>query len=448
MHKIKIKNFGPIKNVELTADKFIFLLGEQASGKSTVAKLIYFCKTIPEEFIQLLFTSDDVKDWNEFKYKFYYLLNEKLESMFNFTDKYGEPYVHYIFSETNNVTIKPDLYSFYNVIFNDTFETKMKIIWDDVKVNLFSAQRNINYGVNYDVLNDNININMKKMKIITIIRRIFNSDEHVVYIPAGRAFLSRQSLSQLIQAEEIKRLNPVNERFNKYDIIDAPTRNYIHEVSHIREWYFNARIKDDVLTSENAGICDSIEKMKSFILKGRFVADRSGDFIQIEDNKSIKISDASSGQQEVVWLLNILYTYAVQNRKCLLLIEEPEAHLHPEAQYMLVKCIAAFCNETGSEVIITTHSPYILTSFNNLIYAGKCGKSTELANDINEVIKKESWIDPNKFSSYMLENGVINDIKNDELAMIDIAELHAVASKQDTEYEQMLAIKKGKSRCI
>ena len=33
--------------------------------------------------------------------------------------------------------------------------------------------------------------------------------------------------------------------------------------------------------------------------------------------------------------------------------------------------IAQFINFTGSSVIITTHSPYILTATNNLSYAGK-----------------------------------------------------------------------------
>ena len=42
MQRIEIQNFGPIKEASIEIPKFLLLIGEQASGKSTVAKLIYF----------------------------------------------------------------------------------------------------------------------------------------------------------------------------------------------------------------------------------------------------------------------------------------------------------------------------------------------------------------------------------------------------------------------
>lgn len=42
MQRIVIQNFGPIKDATIEIPKFLLLIGEQASGKSTVAKLIYF----------------------------------------------------------------------------------------------------------------------------------------------------------------------------------------------------------------------------------------------------------------------------------------------------------------------------------------------------------------------------------------------------------------------
>lgn len=52
MEKIIIKNFGPIEDAEIEIRKVLVLIGEQASGKSTIAKLVYFFKTIGEEFYQ------------------------------------------------------------------------------------------------------------------------------------------------------------------------------------------------------------------------------------------------------------------------------------------------------------------------------------------------------------------------------------------------------------
>jgi len=46
MQKIVIKNFGAIEYAEIEIKKVLVLIGEQASGKSTIAKLIYLFKNL------------------------------------------------------------------------------------------------------------------------------------------------------------------------------------------------------------------------------------------------------------------------------------------------------------------------------------------------------------------------------------------------------------------
>lgn len=47
MEKIIIKDFGPIEYIDFSLEKsFNIIIGEQATGKSTLAKLIYFFKDI------------------------------------------------------------------------------------------------------------------------------------------------------------------------------------------------------------------------------------------------------------------------------------------------------------------------------------------------------------------------------------------------------------------
>nr|WP_295605136.1 AAA family ATPase [uncultured Methanobrevibacter sp.] len=56
-----------------------------------------------------------------------------------------------------------------------------------------------------------------------------------------------------------------------------------------------------------------------------------------------------------------------------LIIEEPENHLHPENQRILVKYLVKLINN-DLNIILTTHSDYILEQFNNLIRLGKVNK--------------------------------------------------------------------------
>ena len=42
MQKICIINNGPVKDFEMEVEKFNLLIGEQATGKSTIAKSIFY----------------------------------------------------------------------------------------------------------------------------------------------------------------------------------------------------------------------------------------------------------------------------------------------------------------------------------------------------------------------------------------------------------------------
>ena len=42
--RLVIENFGPIKSIDLNLGKMTILIGEQATGKSTVAKVLAVCR--------------------------------------------------------------------------------------------------------------------------------------------------------------------------------------------------------------------------------------------------------------------------------------------------------------------------------------------------------------------------------------------------------------------
>ena len=48
MPKLKIEHLGPIDNLEFDVENFNLIIGEQATGKSTIAKSIYFFRSIKD----------------------------------------------------------------------------------------------------------------------------------------------------------------------------------------------------------------------------------------------------------------------------------------------------------------------------------------------------------------------------------------------------------------
>ncbi|MCG6171626.1 AAA family ATPase, partial [Anoxybacillus sp. LAT_11] len=75
-----------------------------------------------------------------------------------------------------------------------------------------------------------------------------------------------------------------------------------------------------------------------------------------------KLKFSSSGQQEVVWILLLIFTVILERRRVFMVIEEPEAHLYPSAQKEMVALFALLLNATDNTLVITTHSPYILSA--------------------------------------------------------------------------------------
>ena len=61
------------------------------------------------------------------------------------------------------------------------------------------------------------------------------------------------------------------------------------------------------------------------------------------------------------------------NPNDLLIIEEPEAHLHPSAQIALIQCLVKLI-DCGVRVFITTHSDWILRAVHNLVLRGASSK--------------------------------------------------------------------------
>ena len=84
------------------------------------------------------------------------------------------------------------------------------------------------------------------------------------------------------------------------------------------------------------------------------------------DGGEVPIESASSSVGELAPLF--VYLREVVRPGDLLIIEEPEAHLHPENQRLIARLFAKLVSE-GLNMIITTHSDFLLEELHNLVLA-------------------------------------------------------------------------------
>ena len=89
--------------------------------------------------------------------------------------------------------------------------------------------------------------------------------------------------------------------------------------------------------------------------------------------QDIRLSRASSMVSELAPV--ILFLRGAVERGDMLIIEEPEAHLHPAAQTRVAVALARLVR-AGVRVVITTHSDWLLKEIGNLIREGELKKRT------------------------------------------------------------------------
>jgi hypothetical protein len=122
------------------------------------------------------------------------------------------------------------------------------------------------------------------------------------------------------------------------------------------------------------------------------------------EGEELPLSRASSMVSELAPI--VLYFRHVLDRSETVLLEEPEAHLHPRSQVTLARVIAAATNR-GVRMLLTTHSDYFLASLNNSIRASALSDSENLDHAHGSALRAET------VSAYILrrrsEGGTIVD---------------------------------------
>ena len=138
-----------------------------------------------------------------------------------------------------------------------------------------------------------------------------------------------------------------------------------------------------------------------------------------------------------------------QDKKTLsIFIEEPELSLFPSAQRRLLNKLVRDCfAENKQENCVTnlafaTHSPYILTSLNNLLLAGEIGKNSDKKDVVHNIISKEYWLTAGQVGAYAIEEGKVKYII-DEDNLINAEYLDSVSEDIVAEFSQLLDIQYG-----
>lgn len=425
MQRIEIRNFGPIKELNLDIKDFSILIGPQASGKSTVAKTIFFFKSLNDDLVKYFIESVEKNDFSKSIGTYTKSIRQKYLDYFGESTHLNGLHLKYYYTETIwiSITIETN-YKYITPNFSELFKDEFKnLVKEAINFSDSIGQRNPSLLTSKDLFQ----IDSDKRKFISYVKgkcnSIFQEDRELIFIPAGRSLLATLS-------DQLQFINPRN--------LDFLMRTFLDKINIVRP-IFNKSLSDIIkerrlLTQYDIDYNKTklAEEIISKILKGKYQYDKDGEKIFFETNKYVKLNFSSSGQQESLWILLLLFIIILEKQNVFIVIEEPEAHLFPEAQKEISNLIALMSNIENSQVIITTHSPYILASINNLILANKVGSdNVKVADRIN----KNLWIRRDKVYAALVTNGQVKDIIDNELNIIQQENIDSVSSVINDEFD-------------
>lgn len=405
MKRIIVNDLATIDRLDMVLDKKMeVIIGAQASGKSTLAKLIYFCRKIKDYMLEYLVESKNFTSVHPNEYYTYFLKYVRKQFMGCFgTTKHMRPFrieFYYNWSEKDPLTsphikrmsLALDRTGFVRVSFSKTLSDQIKRLIDET-ARLYTSTSATDPNPIESLMNDLKTRQFVRSHFLTVVSGLFDDEEEILYIPAGRSILA--TLSEQLHDLDVS-------------IMDLPLQEFI-DLIQVTKKSFGVRIPEMISNYtktidgqiKNADV-DLAYKIVREILRGDYVNDTDGEKLYYSDNAYVKLMYASSGQQEVLWIVLLIFIKILEQKKVFLVLEEPEAHLFPSAQKNVVDLIALLINSTNSSVLITTHSPYILTSINLSVYSAKV-EDRILGNE-PPVLHRRLRISPSQMDAFMISN--------------------------------------------
>lgn len=395
MHKLTIRNFGPIKSVSLDLRKYTVIIGPQSSGKSCILKIASFCKWV-EKRIEL--SQDPDKYMTEGIVKSELLQFHKLDGFqkTNTYIKYDSPFMAFSMSWEGNGGIAFD----YQWKRNRWRYHRPAIAYIPAERNIVAAIPN---WFDVKLVHNNIRNYMSDWEES---RQLFSMSNSLPILDLDTAYYysTKENADKIV----------VDRKGNTIDFTNASSGLQSIVPMYVLVSYLTNK------STYQAGL-SSVANDKEH---GKLVAliERNGDFPRTLSPQEV-IGNLSKTQHTEIYL------------------EEPEENIFPKTQYQLVKWLVRQMNVSeGNTLSMTTHSPYILSSLNNLIQAGDAiGKDYRNAEIIKQdILGDDEIVEYEKISVYAMKDGHARSIMDDELRLISQSALDAASDDISEDFSKLI----------
>lgn len=394
-----VKNFGPIKDAHIQTKRYNVLIGNTSTGKSVLAKLISIAYEIEFYFIENGNFEAFLKLLKKYCIDFPFSDSTQIEisfalahwiitkDSFRIIKSIGSPFFK---QDTVNISNNKDVAYLYREI---SIDKNMENDLDPNNPIVEEAKKTYKELVDNIAHNQKTDLSQYSQPAIDLAYRTFLAYIHdknaSVYVPAERNLMSvfTNNIFSFLKSgsnipESIKRFGSL------YEAAKGENKNLSIDFMNIKVDFAN---ENDKIVLDDAGT-------------------------------EIRFEQASSGMQSIIPLWAV-FLYGIKNHSLgTAIIEEPEQNLFPTLQVDLVNNLVAQLNQTKANLLITTHSPYILSVLDNLIYANDVYQKAKAADNKEQIQRIEKLVNPSMLINYdevaaylCKDDGVVERMNDDEM---------------------------------
>lgn len=380
--KLRIQNVAKIKSAELELNGITVIAGNNNSGKSTVGKAIFSIYnslvnieeriTLQKEnmiYQTLLRRAEDLAVQEDGEFSNIGILPPRLR-------RYAKELAH----EPQDSVLQEIIGEFCRRIRTDRVVNMAEIVEEVYRIKNLPEERLVKSAISayFDrIFNSEIN-NVFHEKEDAILQTVIKGREiYIVFRENNCVELNRQMhiLNEAIYLDNPFILDYLNNRMSGVDQIERTALEKLRKNTDIVE---NV-VQYNFIEERMQEVLDKINEVSS----GNVERDESRLYCYKEKNapKKLNVNNLSAGLKSFV-IIKMLLENGALKEKDVLILDEPEIHLHPAWQLVYAEVIVLLQKTFDLTVILTTHSAHFLEALQ--LYAKKHGLTEKCSYYLSE----------------------------------------------------------------